>query len=286
MSRILITGAAGFIGSRLLRNLQAQHEVFGLVRKRPSESWAVGVHWIEHDLAEPLDYSRFPDRVDVIIHLAQSRLYKQFPEGSKDIFNVNIHSTFELLEYGRDAGADCFMFASTGGLYGYSFERFVETDPLSPLDFYLTSKFAAELLVANYRNFFRTVVLRFFFVYGAGQKGMLIPRLLEKVRNGETVVVEGNPGVRINPIFVDDAVRVFERALHLPTSDLFNVAGDEVVTITDLVRLIGEVVGKEPVIDYKDMKAEGNLVGDNSRMKEVLEVYPRTRLRDGLRLMV
>ena len=178
------------------------------------------------------------------------------------------------------------MLASTGGVYGHSYERFAETDPVSPLDFYLTSKFASELLIANYRKFFRTVVFRFFFVYGPGQKGMLVPRLMEKVKKSETILVEGNPGVRINPIFVEDAVRVFEAGLHLATSDLFNVAGDEVVTITELVRLIGEVVGKEPVIDYKDVKTEGNLVGDNRRMKEMLGVFPRTRMRDGLRLML
>jgi len=286
VSRILITGAAGFIGSRLLRVLQTQYEVFGLVRKLPAKDCLGGVHWIEQDLAEPFDYSRFPERVDVIIHLAQSRSYKQFPEGAKDIFHVNIKSTFNLLEYGRHVGAECFMLASTGGVYGHSYERFAETDPVSPLDFYLTSKFASELLIANYRKFFRTVVFRFFFVYGPGQKGMLVPRLMEKVKKSETILVEGNPGVRINPIFVEDAVRVFEAGLHLATSDLFNVAGDEVVTITELVRLIGEVVGKEPVIDYKDVKTEGNLVGDNRRMKEMLGVFPRTRMRDGLRLML
>jgi nucleoside-diphosphate-sugar epimerase len=244
------------------------------------------VQWIEQDLAKPLEYGRLPKHIDAIIHLAQSKLYKQFPEGAKDVFDINIHGTFQLLEYGRETGIEYFVFASSGGVYGYSYEKFVETDPVSPLNFYLSSKHTAELLIANYKHFFRTVVFRFFFVYGSAQKGMLIPNLFHKVLNGEVIVIEGNPGLRINPIYVEDAIRVFEPALHLDTSELFNIAGDEVVTITDLVRLIQRVSGKKTSVTHTGVNAEGDLVGDNTRMKEILGVLPQTPLREGLRSML
>jgi len=281
-----MTGATGFLGSRLVRTLQKKHDIFGLIRRQPGEHDPPGVHWIEQDLTKALEYSGLPKNVDAIIHLAQSKSYKQFPEGAKDIFDINVKSTFELLEYARKTGAENFVSASTGGVYGYSYEKFAETDPVNPLNFYLSSKHTAELLIANYRQFFRTVVFRFFFVYGPGQKGMLIPTLLRKVLDGETIITEGNPGLRINPIYVEDAIRVFEPALHLQTSDLFNIAGNENVTITDLVKLMERISGKKAHIKHTGIDLHGDLVGDNTRMKEVLKVNPQVTLLDGLSKMI
>lgn len=283
MAKILITGANGFIGNHLLHSLIGKHELFGMVRELKSIPHPKDVQWIVHDLTQPLDHSILPRQLDTIIHLAQSKQYKNFPEGAKDIFEINIRSTFELLEYARKVGVQRFLFASSGGIYGYSYEKFVETDPVSPLNFYLSSKHSAELLIANYRQFFCTIVFRFFFVYGPGQKGMLVPTLINKVKQGEPIAIEGNPGILINPIYVEDAIRVFEPALRLQISDLFNVAGDEQVTITDLVKIIEKVVGKKAMITYKNIHFQGNLVGDNTRMKERLNVYPVMTLIDGLK---
>lgn len=280
--RILLTGASGFIGTRLLPILAERHEVVTIGRTRAVGS---GEH-VEHDLLLPLDRARLPGRLDAVVHLAQSRSYRDFPEQADDIFSVNVQATFNLLEYARESGAGSFVFASTGGVYGYSYERLVETDPVNPLNFYLTSKYAAELLIGNYRLFFDTVVFRFFFVYGPGQARMLIPTLLERVQAGEPITVEGEPGLRINPIYIDDALDVFERALALERSDLFNVAGDEVVAIDELVRVMGRVVGREPEIRYSESSYDGDLVGDNARMKEVLGVQPQTTLERGLSSML
>ena len=276
--KILLTGATGFIGGRLVDELAARHELIALGRSRPE-----GVaDWIEHDLASPLQPSALPGRIDAVVHLAQSRRYREFPDGAGDMFAINVQSTFSLLEYARSAGAHCFVFASTGGMYAHSYERLVETAPVKPIDFYLSSKYAAELVAANYQQVFRTIVLRFFFVYGPGQRGMLVPRLLERVRAGEPVVVEGERGVRINPIYVTDAVRVFEPALSLERSDVFNVAGDEIVSIEELVAAMGSVTGRQPIVEHGPRSLDGDLVGDNARMKDVLGVVPQVTLEEGL----
>jgi len=282
--RLLVTGAGGFIGSHLVGELEERHEVVALAR-RASDTPYRSARWIEHDLVEPLERAALPEEIDAVIHLAQSRNYKQFPDRADDIFAVNVNGTFSLLEYARKAGAKAFVFTSTGGVYGSSYEKFVETDPVSPLDFYLTSKYLGELLIANYNRFFRTVVLRPFFVYGPGQKGMLIPNLLDRVRNGETVTIEGR-GLRINPIHVADAVRVFEPALALERSDLFNVCGDEAVHLDALVRLMGEAAGKPASIEHVPGNRDGDIVGDNARMKSILGVHPQTTLADGIASML
>lgn len=286
MARVLVTGANGFIGRNLVPTLSARHTVFAMVHAHAERPDAPGVLTVVQDLTEALDPGAMPEAVDAIIHLAQSRHYKDFPAQADDIFAVNVAGTFRLLEYARRAGARCFILASTGGVYGTSYERFVETDPVNPLTFYLSSKYSAELLTASYRRFFDTVVFRFFFVYGSGQTGMLVPRLLQRVLDGQEIVINGAPGIRVNPIHVRDAVRVFEPAMALNRSEVFNVAGDEAVTITELVRLMEQAAAREAHLTHAPSPSQGNLAGDNRRMKEVLNVHPQVTLLEGLKQMV
>jgi nucleoside-diphosphate-sugar epimerase len=133
---------------------------------------------------------------------------------------------------------------------------------------------------------FQTIVFRFFFVYGPGQQAMMVPSLLQRVLDGELITIQGDPGIRTNPIYVEDAAAVFEPALALDASDLFNIAGDEVVTIRGLVELMEQASGRSTTIASAPGDLGGDLVGDNTRMKEVLGVTPATRLLDGLRSMI
>jgi nucleoside-diphosphate-sugar epimerase len=280
--RILLTGAGGFVGRYLGQSLAARHEVIALVRRAGSAGdWAA--REIVHDLTQPLSGARLPNRVDAVVHLAQSEHYRDFPDHADDVLAVNVVATLQLLEYARLADVSTFVYTSTGGVYGTSFERFAESDPVDPIDFYLSSKYSAELMIGNYRRFFRTIVLRPFFVYGPGQAArMLVPRLIHRIRRGERIAIAGEPGLKINPIFVTDAIQVFDPALEFADSGVFNVAGSEIVTMTELVQEIGSAVGREPVIDYEPASNEGDLVGDTSRMRDVLGVTPRVTLRAGL----
>jgi nucleoside-diphosphate-sugar epimerase len=283
--RVLVTGAAGLIGTHMVRRLAEKYEIHALDRHRAGELPGERVHWVVQDLAQPLDHSKLPREIDAVIHLAQSRFYRQFPDKVEDVFDVNIHSTLRLLEYARGAGAHCFILASTGGLYAGRTGKRQETDLLEARNFYFASKYAAELLTNRYQDYFRAVILRLFFVYGPTQQGMLISNLMHKVNEGELIAIEGDPGLHINPIFVEDAVEAFEPALRLETSSVINIAGDEVVSVTELVRLIGETLGKKPLTEHRTGKPSGYLVGDTSRMKTMLGVYPRTNLLQGLKRM-
>ena len=281
--RLLITGATGFVGSRLLDHLADRHEVYAMARRPPSPELSSRATWIEQDL-RAFDDTALPDRVDGIVHLAQSPLYREFPEGAPDVFAVNVGSTFSILEYAHRAGARSVVLASTGGVYGYRQHPIRELDDEpQPTTFYFRSKRAAEILAEAYAELYSVVVFRFFFVYGAGQRRMLIPTLIDKVVSGQEIVVDGDPGLTINPIHVDDAVRAFEPALEFGRSTTLNVAGSERVTITDLVRLIGEIASRPAIIAHGPAQPEGDLVADIGRLREVLDITPEISLRDGLR---
>jgi UDP-glucose 4-epimerase len=277
--RILLTGATGFVGRHLLPRLADAHEVIPLSRRPVEGSEAIIV-----DLSQPLDRAALPGQVDVVIHLAQSEHYRDFPARADDIFALNVRATFELLDYARAVGAATFLYASSGGVYGPSFEPLTEDrTPAVDVGFYLTSKQAGELMVQSYAGILRTAILRFFFVYGPGQNRMLVHTLAERLVEGKPITVEGDPGIALNPVFVDDAVKALERALSFSEGGIFNVAGPDIVTLTDLVELIGREAGRQPDISHSAAEPQGGLVAEISRMVEVLGAEPQTSLPLGIR---
>src|SRR5947209_10507527 len=129
MAEVLIVGAAGFIGRHLASSMEKQHAVTGLGRGgRPAE-FPAGASWIEHDLNEAGLPDKMPKKIDVVVHLAQSRKFRDFPNEASDVLAVNVRSTFELALWAQKAGARKFIFTSTGGLCGTSDHPITETDP-------------------------------------------------------------------------------------------------------------------------------------------------------------
>ena len=263
--RILVSGAAGFIGRRLVVRLAEQHEVFGLSR-RPSTS----AHSIQMDLSVGLDATRLPPQIDTVVHLAQSEHYREFPERADDIYAVNVESTFRLLEYARLAHAKRFILASSGGIYGYSKDALVEAAPASPPDFYLRTKQLAEILLFAYDQYFATIAIRPFFIYGEGQRrAMFVPRLVRNVLLGRPITLSPPDGLLVNPIHVADAEGAFTAALTADFSGAINIAGPDVLSLGEVVRIIGHTLGREPVVE-RVADAPGNVVGDLTLMSRIL----------------
>jgi nucleoside-diphosphate-sugar epimerase len=268
---LLITGYNGLIGKSLLSELtkNPSFNILGLGRSGNDK-----VKTIHVDLSENWDQTQLPDKVDVVIHLAQSEKFREFPGSALEVFNVNTQSTLRLLDYARQAGATKFIYASSGGVYGNSDIGFNEEDPLQPnkdLGFYLTTKFCSELLVQNYSQFLEINILRLFFVFGEDQrKNMLIPRLIDSVKNGKLITLQGKEGIKINPIYVQDAARAIINILGKKGSFNVNIGGSEIVSIKQLSELIGKYVGKAPVFEYQNTEAK-NLIGDITKMRKIYE---------------
>jgi len=269
--RVLITGAAGFIGSHLVERLALDHEVVALARHPLTTA---NVQWIAHDLTQPLPYADLPATIDTVIHLAQSQHYRDFPERAQDIYDVNIHSTFALLEYARKAGAQRFIFTSTGSVYqakDRKDESIAENDPLNLSNFYAASKYAAEQLIVGYRTVFHTSICRLFFVYGARQNAsMLIPRLVRSVYKGDPITLQGEDGISITPTHVDDVVQAINAMLTLEGHHVINVAGGEVLTLREVGAQIGAYFGRVPVFVADTKSKPSHLIADISKMRALL----------------
>ena len=127
--RILITGATGFIGRHLVARLAAEHVLYALVRRLPTQPHPQ-VKYIQQDLTAPLDYTALPQRLDALIH--QAALIDTDAVDDELPFLVNVVATWRLLAYAATAQVHTFVYASTGGIYGCSEQPFQESDPPTP----------------------------------------------------------------------------------------------------------------------------------------------------------
>lgn len=235
-TKYLISGGTGLIGSGLISSLQKD----GVVYSFPS-----GL-----DLSKPelINFDGFPPDIDVIIHLANPRNFKDFPGSARETFGVNVAATMSLLEYARKNSVKTFALASTGGIGHVN-------------NFYSTTKLCAELLAKHYEQYMNIVILNFFFVYGPGQdKTRLIPRLIDAVVSGEPIKLKGWSGININPIYVTDAVEAIVASLKL--SGRFDICGNEILSIRQMSEVIGEFVGKDPVFEETPEPGR-NIIGNN-----------------------
>lgn len=246
--RILVTGASGFIGSRLCSRLTAGAEVFAVTRgSRPP----AGCQIVTADLGAPFSTAAWPRSVDAVVHLAQSLRHRDFPDGAADMTAVNVAATAALLEYARLAGASVFILASSGSVYSPAPHPLAEDAAIAPAGFYAASKAAAECLVRPYESMLRVCTLRLFYPYGPGQENRLIPSIIDRVRTGRAVTVAGSgDGPLLCPTYVDDIVGVIERAARDERfAGTFNVSAPWVLSLREVADVIGAALGRPAVFE-------------------------------------
>ncbi len=249
---ILVTGANGFLGKRLCKALLEQNnDVWAIVRdSKEVNTNESQLHFIELDLSCGINVSALPKKIDVVIHLAQSRLYREFPEGMNDMVNVNILTISGLLEYARKANCKQFIYTSTGSVYG---DEHNENLCVNPNGAYAITKYCAELLMKPYEKYFKNLVFRPYFIYGPCQKGMLISNLIERVKNKDAITLQGSHGgMKFCPTYVDDAANVIVEAIKKQSSGTINLASPHLISIQSVAEKIAEQLGIEALFDIDE----------------------------------
>jgi UDP-glucose 4-epimerase len=273
METVLVVGASGLTGAKLIGRIAASARVIGISRSAPVDLPPLA-KWLPTDIGEPDVQAALPARIDAVYVLAQSPDFRRFPDQAENIFRVNVAATARLLDYARRAGARLFVYASSGGLYASSPAAITEDHPLrigGPLGYYLATKRASELLVESYQSLITTVIVRPFFIYGPGQNiTMLLPRLLASVREGRPIALAGRDGLMINPIHVDDAARLLAAALDARGHTLVNLAGSETASLRSIGEELGRIVGRPAMFEIDDSVPSPSMVADVTRLAKVL----------------
>ncbi|MBK9401275.1 MAG: NAD(P)-dependent oxidoreductase [Bacteroidetes bacterium] len=285
--KILVTGASGFIGSNLITYLLDHMQGVSVYCLSRPEKGAPDERCkrLVCDLSKGND-AVFPDEnFDVVIHLAQSRHYRDFPAQAADIYAVNVQSTFALAEWARKHGVNRFVMASTGSVYQPTGQLLKETDPVFPGSFYTASKLAAENLLRPYCEFYSIDVLRIFSPYGKGQKNMLVPNLIGSIRQGKQVTLSGKDGLVLSPVYIDDCSALIYGLLKAETAgyEVYNLGGAGTVTLREMAMEISRIAGCELNIVEDTSRPVVNISSDSGKLYSKTGYFPAVNIQDGLK---
>ena len=134
MKNILITGSTGLLGKILIKKLKKLGKSVIAVTNNSKFLKEHGILYKKIDFSKYWSIKDLPQNIDVIIHLAQSLKFRDFPENTLDVFRVNVESTLFLLDYAKKNGIKKFIYASSGGIYDYGKCAFREDSPILPLN--------------------------------------------------------------------------------------------------------------------------------------------------------
>jgi UDP-glucose 4-epimerase len=279
--RILLTGCSGFVGSAVGPRLVAEgHELFCVCRPETSVAFGTKVAW---DGMGPIQSSEFPETVDAVIHLAQSRSYRSFPEDSGEMFAVNVAMTMSLLAWAAQARVRHACLVSSGAVYEPFTGSLKEDAPFAPIGFLGASKLASEVIARPFSSVFSLNILRLFFPFGPGQHDRLIPDLVRRVRSGSAIQLSaGGEGVRLVPTFIQDVVEVILTSVESSWTETLNVASPEVLSIREIADKIGQKLSIEPRFEITN-RPQTNIVPDLSRLATRFNLDRFTRFEEGLR---
>lgn len=278
---VLVTGANGLLGRNVVASLRENYEVYALVHNMPLKPFP-DVKYYAYDFNTDWTTNDLPKDIHTVMHLAQSELFRDFPEHALDVFNVNVTSTVKLLDYARLAGAKKFIFTSTGGIYDTTMGVVNENTPIDTfgkLGNYFATKLCSEILTHNYTSYFDVSLLRLFFMYGQGQKrSMLMPRLVDNVNQGRPIRLTESGGIVINPIHVSDVVNILKGLMNSDGSYTYNVAGPEHLNLNQIADIIGKKLGKTPQFEHVPELAD-NCIADITLLES--RIYsPKVKLED------
>lgn len=310
MSVYLLTGAAGFIGSRVAELLLADgHSVYGV----DIMNHAYDIRLKEYRLGKLLGREHFHFRKwDISQKQVIEDLQRWLPEETAGVINLaawagtrrslsnpwiyvetNVTGALNMMELCRQHGIKKLVQASTSSVYGnVSKPPYKETDDTAhPLQPYAASKKAAETMAYSYHYLYGldVTVLRYFTVYGpAGRPQMVMFRFCKWIAEGQPVVINGDGEQSRGFTYLDDIARGTILALKPLGYEILNLGGHEVITVNETIRMLEERIGKQAQIEYSDFHPADvlNNHADVTRAKELLGWQPQVGLEEGITRLV
>lgn len=303
MKTILVTGAAGFIGSHLCeRLLSTGRRVVGLdcfdtfydpaiKRRNLAECLTNGnFRLVEGDIRDAAAVESAMGGCDMVVHLAARAGVRPSIEDPLLYQDVNIRGTNIILETMRRLKLDRLVFASSSSVYGNNRKvPFSEKDnvdfPISP---YAATKKAGELLCHTYHSLFKMDImcLRFFTVYGARQRpDLAIHKFTRLIDGGQPIPVFGDGSMKRDHTYIDDIISGVMAAIERCGGfHIYNLGESRPVSLSDLIAAIERALGKKAIIDRQPLQPGDvdQTYADVSLARAELGYQPTTDIDTGL----
>ncbi len=239
MSRVLVTGGAGFFGGILKRHLLRQRYDVTSIDRVPDPSWHPRLTKITGDLRDPwlLNSAFRRGPYDAVFHCA-AMLAHGMGLDEDDLWESNVNATRMLAEACKAWGVPKLVFTSTNCLWASNPGHAIREDESpAPAEIYGRSKLEAEYLLCGYTKHFDVVILRCPTIIDRGRLGLLAI-LFEFIQDGKTVWVVGNGGNRYQFIYAEDLVLACMLALRPGVSDIFHVGSENVKTLREVYQAV------------------------------------------------
>jgi UDP-glucose 4-epimerase len=305
MSKIVITGGAGFIGSHIAEEAAKENEVIIIdnlddyyspdLKQQNLEILLANpnVRFIEGDITD-LDLVRkvINDTVDYVFHEAAQAGVRISVEDPFKPNNVNVLGTLNVLKASLDAGVQRVINASSSSVYGkVQYLPFDEAHPTMPVSPYGVSKLAAEHYCRVFYEVYGlpTVSLRYFTVYGPRMRpDLAISIFTRKMHANEPIMIFGDGEQTRDFTYIDDIVRANLRLLETDAADGYamNVGGGQRITVNELISHLQKITGGTSEVMYSNkQKGDAEHTMANVRLaRELVGYRPETKIEDGLKL--
>ncbi|MFN0243006.1 MAG: GDP-mannose 4,6-dehydratase [Planctomycetota bacterium] len=306
MSRVLVTGGAGFIGSHVVEALCRRgdevtvldnfNDFYDPALKRANAAALTRAQIVTGDIRDAALVQELFDagRFDAVIHLAAMAGVRPSLLDPLHYEDVNVRGTLMLLEQLKARPSTRFVFASSSSVYGNSHAVPFREDqdihrPVSP---YASTKRAGELHCYTYHHLYAipTACLRFFTVYGPRQRPeMAIHKFVKAVIAGTPLPFYGDGTTRRDYTYIEDIVDGVVRALdRCEGYEIYNLGESETTSLAELVAWIGEACGQTPILERLPMQPGDVEItfADVSKARARLGYAPKTSVRDGLERFV
>ncbi|MDP3143167.1 MAG: SDR family oxidoreductase [Candidatus Omnitrophota bacterium] len=305
MSRYLVTGGAGFIGSHIVEKLVSTGEKVRVLDnfssgKMENLKFTAGLssdefEIIKGDIRDIETCKKACAGVDYVLHQAALRSVPKSMLNPHEYNVVNIDGILNMLEAAKECAVKRFVFASSSSVYGDT-DKFPEREDAYPL---LISPYALSKLAGEYycrifsENYgLETVSLRYFNVFGPRQAlddeyAVVIPKFITCILNGQPPPIHGTGKQSRDFTFIDNVVQANLLAANTPNikCEVFNVANGRDNSVLDIVAVANQITGKsiKPVFEPKRAGDVFRTLADISKIKRMLKYTPHIDFKEGLK---